>query len=263
MTHSPDFNALAARFDGPQVKAVTLMGSFARGDAGPFSDIDVVRFTGLGPACLPLDGTHLIETRLVVASTVNDETVERWFNEPDQAVKVIAGLCSGRALIDRDGYFAALQARAQAFRWDANMQQKANQYASRQMVDWIEEVHKGLEGLQRGDPGRLLNARFGLTWGLAGVMLTQRGVLEKGDNHFFNQLLEEFGENSEWSRLFKAAFGMVPLPGTANDLPNQVRAGLRLYVLTANLLGCALQPGDSDLIRQTVARIESNVEEEG
>jgi predicted nucleotidyltransferase len=40
---SPDFDSLIKRFDYPGVKAIVLMGSYARDSAGPFSDIDLIR----------------------------------------------------------------------------------------------------------------------------------------------------------------------------------------------------------------------------
>jgi predicted nucleotidyltransferase len=42
---SPDFDLLVSKFDSPGVNAIVLMGSYARGNAGLFSDIDLVRFT--------------------------------------------------------------------------------------------------------------------------------------------------------------------------------------------------------------------------
>ena len=39
-----DLQELSGRFAGPGVKAIALMGSFARGEAGPYSDIDLARF---------------------------------------------------------------------------------------------------------------------------------------------------------------------------------------------------------------------------
>ena len=138
---------LLQRFDGPNTHAVVLMGSYARGDAGPFSDIDLVRFVAPS-AHLPDAGSHLIDDHLVVVSNVVPNEVERWFAEPDAAVGTIGGVRSAQALIDRNAYFAAIQARAHAFVWDAAMQERANRWASAQMVGWIEEVGKGLEGLQ-------------------------------------------------------------------------------------------------------------------
>ena len=41
---------LAQRFDHPSVLAIALLGSHARGDAGPFSDVDLLRLLAGGDA---------------------------------------------------------------------------------------------------------------------------------------------------------------------------------------------------------------------
>jgi hypothetical protein len=251
----PDFNALAQQFNLLEVSTLVLMGSYGRGDPGPFSDVDLVRFTREEVAELPGNGSHLIEDRLVVVSQVTPTQVEKGFSQPEVAVEVIAGLRSGKPLIDKDGSFAAIQQRAREFQWDDAMQTKANAWASRQMVGWIEEVHKGLEGLRRGDPGRLLHARFGCSWGLARVMCVQHGVLLTGDNTLVAQVTEAIGSESDWSRLCRQAFG---LDGKVS-LEDCVRAGLQLYVETAVLLQNILRPQDTPLIQATVERIKINL----
>ena len=134
------------------------------------------------------------------------------------------------------------------------MQTKANAWASQQMVGWIEEVHKGLEGLHRGDPGRLLQAQFGCSWGLTKVMCVQRGILLTGDNSLVSQVTHAVGAESDWSRLCQQAFGL----GGAYSLEECVRAGLQLYVATAVLLQNTLRPEDIPLIQATIERIKSN-----
>ena len=174
-----------------------------------------------------------------------------------------------QALLDRDGTFAAIQRRAKEFGWDAEMQARANAWASRQMVGWIEEVHKGLEGLQRvssdSDPaekretiGRLLQARFGLSWGLSRVMQVQRGVLVSGDNAFYDQVAEAIGPDSLWVDLRRQAFGIDHniVEQKSPALADQIKAGLQLYVVTAELLGDALLAQDKPLIQETVELID-------
>lgn len=246
---------LLARFDGAGVAALVLMGSHARGDAGPYSDVDLVRF--LVPEAAPPGGvgSHLVDGLLVVVGNVLPAQVEAWFTAPEQASATIAGLHSAHALLDRGGSFAAIQARARGFVWDEAMQRRANEWASEQMVGWIEEVHKGLEGLRRDDPGRLLNARFGCSWGLSHIVQVQRGVLLAGDNGFFEQVEAAMADEPEWLRLRRCAFGMADGAGNSLALREQVMAGLRLYVLTARLLEKALTPTAAPLVAQTVARI--------
>lgn len=249
----PDFESLAVQFDQPGVSAVVLMGSHARGTAGRYSDIDLVRFREGEKSVLPGLSSHLIDGRLVVVSEVTPSQLEAAFEEPQRAVESILGLRSGRALLDRDNSFAAIQERANSFKWDATMQAKANLWASQQMVGWTEEVYKGLEGLLRDDTGRLLNARFGCSWGMARVMCVQRGILLSGDNSFYEQVTSAAGPESAWTRQCQAAFAAGPKPLTLHE---QVKAGLQLYVLTAELLAGILLPENQPLVDYSVALIK-------
>ena len=250
---TPDLNALIQQFDLPEVGALVLMGSFARGNPGPFSDVDLVRFTSEEVADLPGNGSHLINGHLVVVSQVTPNQVETGFSNPAVAVETIAGLRNGIPLIDKNNTFSTIQKRAHIFQWDSDMQAKANAWASQQMVGWIEEVHKGLEGLRSSDPGRLLHAQFGCSWGLTRVMCVQRGVLLTGDNALVDQVTKAVGEKSEWTRLCQQAFGL----GGKFTLEACVRAGLGLYVETAVLLQDTLRPQDIPLIQATLNHIRA------
>jgi predicted nucleotidyltransferase len=256
-----DFQQLAQQFDGPGVNAIVLMGSHARGDAGPYSDVDLVRFVDESAAGLAAAGSHLLDGILVVVSNVTPPQVESWFTQAEAAVKNIAGVRLAQALIDRQETFAAIQARALEFVWTTEHQHQADKYASEQMVGWIEEVHKGLEGLRRFDVGRLLNALHGLTWGMSGVMQVQRGILITGDNGFYNEIAAALGEDSLWVRLRAVAFGVADVNGRPASLRERVVAGLGLYVVTAELLGDAIQPEHEPLIAETVEQINTRLQD--
>lgn len=251
--------------DHPNLKALVLMGSYARGDAGPHSDIDLLRFVSPGEGegtsqALPVyrDGSYLLEGFLVTLTSVELQQVEDWFSTPEAAVSLISGLRRAQILVDREGTFAAIQRRAHAFTWDEALQQKAAHWVSQQMVGWIEEVHKGLEGLRRGDVGRLLNARFGCSWGLTNLMKVHLGVLVSGDNALYDEVGAAVGD-VEWLRLRRTAFGIEDKDGAAPSLRQQVVAGLRLYVLTAALVEEVLEEGDGEMVRQTVALIQAEL----
>jgi len=251
--------SLIQQYDGPGVGSFVIMGSHARGDAGPHSDVDFVVFVDESlPEVEAV--THLVDDRLIVASRVTPSQVERWFTEPEAAAATITGLRSARPLVDREGYFAAIQARANAFTWDDEMQVKADQWAGSMMVGLIEEVHKGLEGLRRQHVGRLLNARFGLSWLLSKTVQVQRGILIAGDNTFYDEVAEVVGADSRWSRLRRSAFGIEDDKGRGHTLRAQVEAGLWLYVETAGLLSDSLPAQDAHLITQTVERIRQTLE---
>ncbi|MEZ4713332.1 MAG: nucleotidyltransferase domain-containing protein [Caldilineaceae bacterium] len=252
-----DFAALARRFDGPGVRAIVLLGSHARGDAGPYSDVDLQRLVDDAPGALPSGDSHLIDGHLVVVGTVTPAAVEAWFSEPQQATNMMAGLQPARVLIDRDNYFAQIQSRARNFRWDDAMQAKANAYASEQMVGWIEEAHKALQGLMYDDVGRMLLGRFGLSWGLLGLVKVQRGIMLTTENEMLARVIESVGVDTEWARLCRTAFGLHETGHAPPSVHEEVRAGLRLYVETARLLANAIQAEHAPLINQTLERIES------
>jgi hypothetical protein len=249
---------LLHRYDGPDVCAFVLMGSHARGDGGPHSDLDLVLFVDASrPEAESV--THLVDGQLIVVSRVTPAQVERWFTEPEAAVTTIVGVRSALPLVDREGYFAAIQGRAHAFTWEREMEARADRWASAMMVGLIEEVHKGLEGLRRQHIGRLLNARFGLSWLLSKTVQVQRGILVNGDNGFYDEVAEAVGVDSRWSQLRRQAFGIEESEGRGHTLQAQVTAGLWLYVETARMLHSALQAEDAPLIAQTVQRIRQTL----
>lgn len=258
---SLDLVPLAQQFDHPTINAIALFGSHARNDAGPYSDIDLLRFVNADDAEPAGVGSHFIGDTLVVVSNVTPAAAKTWFTEPAEAVNTIAGLRQAQALLDRGDYFAQLQTRAHAFTWTDDLQLKADLWASEQMVGWIEEVHKGLEGLRRRDDGRLLNASFGLSWGLMGILKVQRGVLVYSDNSALPQVIEIVGQDHLWSQLCPISFGAAEVHDRPPSLRERVVAGLHLYVVTAELLESAIQPEDAPLIARTVARINSDLED--
>ncbi len=254
MLSAEQLRDLVVRFDVPGVQAILLVGSFSRGEAGLYSDVDLVRLVSKP---LPGAGSHLWNDQLInVLVNVSDadtKAVEAWFSEPEQAVDVVSGLRVARVLRDRDGAAEALVARAQAFVWTPALQKKADRWASTQLVGWAEEAHKGLAGLQTGDLGKLLNARFGLSWGLAKTVRVQRGLLSSSDNAFLNDLQTELRgtpDGVRWLSLLHKAYGLTGLP-----LSEQVRAGLKLYALTTELLQPVLQACDRPVIDHTVSLI--------
>lgn len=246
------------QWDSPHPQAIALLGSYARGDAGPFSDVDLL-FLMPAEASPPARTIFLVEGRLVTVNAVFPERIDGWFSEPEQAVNVVAALRDALPVQDPDGLFAGVQHRAHAFTWTAQMQAKADRHASRELVGLIEEAHKGLEGLRRKDTGRLLNARFGLSWLLAGVMRVQRGILGNSDNSFYDDVCASLGQGSRWSRLLTTAFGISTADSPSHSLREEVVAGLYLYCETARLLTPILQAEERPLIAATVRRIETEL----
>jgi hypothetical protein len=243
---SQDFlEALVNQFRTPSVKAITLKGSYARNTADEFSDVDILRLVTKTDSII--DGSYLQGHKLVTVSTALPNDIEKWFTEPGAATQVIAGLRQAKILYDPENFFAEVQARANAFTWTPELQAKANEEVSKQMVGLVEEVQKALGGLQNNNVGRLLQARFGLSWLLAGIIQLQRGVLIESDNTVVEQVMRAVGLESLWSYWCYRAFGLEN-PG----LREEVVAGLKLYVETYQLVREVLRLEDKPLVAHAI-----------
>ena len=240
---------LTTRFAGSDVQGILLTGSYARGDAGPFSDVDLVRLVADG-AAPDGAGSHLIAGKLVTVSNVDSVGIEAWFSDPEQIIDAVQSLRDARILVDEHGLCRAVQQRARAFQWSTEHQRKADRIAGQALVGWIEEAHKGLEGLRRAHPGRLLNARFGLSWGLTHVFRVQRGILRGSDNDVLDGIVQALAPDRQWIDTAARAFGLNGEP-----LRDQVIAGLQLYVLTAKPLLPRVTPQIRTMLTSTIDTI--------
>jgi hypothetical protein len=244
------YTTLAARFLSPAVSASALLGSRARGDAGTFSDIDILLLVRPDEHTGDQPESQLIDGNLVNVSRADSDQVEQWFTSPEAATTVVQGLRDASILFDPEGLFAAIQRRAVSFSWDETMREKAGHWVSIQNVGGIEEVFKGLAGLEQNHVGRLLQARHGVSWGLNHVMQVHLGVLVSGDNGFFEEVGRAVGRDSSWTRHRDRAFGVL-----GGELVDQVRAGLKLYVETARLVADVILPQHKELITHAVEMI--------
>lgn len=247
---------MAERFYGKNMIAMALMGSHARGEASQYSDLDLVCITR--EATAPPAQTAYVDGQLVVISQVTVEQTESWFSDPPQIVEVLLNLRQARILIDPDNVFSQLQQKSRTFEWTSEHQAKANAYASTELVGLIEEVHKGLNGLQNDHAGRLINASHGLMWGLTRIVLVQKGQLTAGDNDLIAGAQRAMGLDSEWTRYCRLAFG-IDIDNENHDhtsLVDETRTTLQLYKLTVVKLRDDIAPDGLQLIDQAIAKID-------
>jgi hypothetical protein len=243
---------LIAEFADANTIGLLLAGSHARGDATPYSDIDLIRFTPIMPEA-DADRYTLAyrEGHLVSLSTTTVYAKRAELRRPETAIWAVPGLRQARLLLDRDGALVALLHDAHTFRWDT-LQSEADVYASYNVMGLAEEVHKVLGALAKDDEAVVLYGTWGLVAGLARAMIVQRGVLIQTENAYFHQAQEAAGLDSAWSGAFRIAIGLEMVPVTT-----RAGAALRLYQETAMRLSSALQPQHLAVIRGALARIQA------
>lgn len=253
---SDDFlNALVAEFDDTNTIGFALGGSHVRGEASPYSDVDIDQFV----TAIPNDAAdyrlmfragHLVSLTLQTAAAMRQS-----LNRPQEAIWRVANLINYRILLDKDGTLVQLLDEARDFRWLA-LQEAADRYASAELAGLAEEAHKAMTALLHRDEAAALLTTRGQALGITRLVATQRGVMIKTEASYFPQVWKAVGADSAWVRYHRIAVGLdVP---TGSPAFACAIAGLHLYIETARLMRSFLLPEHLDVVETTVARIESS-----
>jgi hypothetical protein len=246
---------LVTQLDNENTIGVTMPGSFARGEGSPYSDVDLWQYVRK----IPADETEQFRLRIIEGYIVSVKltTLEKKYaglRNPGQAIWIIPGLRQAWILLDKDGSIAALKETAVKATWEP-LQGAAEAYASRNLSGCAEEVHKILGGLAQRDESKTLYAIWGLTRELANTLLVQRGILIQTENAYIDLAQDTAGRTSGWTRQFRLAIGLDPLPPGEPTFVGYGVAGLRLYRESAILLQHILQPEDSAVVNRTLEMI--------
>ncbi len=254
--------ALVARFGGPATDGLALTGSYARGEATRYSDIDLLRFLADEPATeRERYRLHLLDGRLVSVTSTTIPAKRAELMRPEGAIWAVAGLRQARILYDRDGALAALLAEAHAFTWTPELRAAAAAHASETLAGLAEEVHKALGALERGAEGALLYAALGLQQGVIRAALVSSCVTLATENDFFDAALQLATSDQRWSRLLRIVIGYEASPAGMSPARGRGIAALWLYVVAAGMLADTLTEGDRVVIAESVATIRANLAE--
>jgi hypothetical protein len=244
--------SITGELTGEEIAGIVLGGSYARGDATRFSDLDFAPFLreGAPPRKKQLfyrDGYLVSISYKTVAGVRADMTL------PNRAIWVVNGFRGAKVLLDRDGSIQGLLRDIEAFAWEP-LQQAANDYAGASLVGSAEAVHKLLGDLSAGDDLALAFATANLLSTLTDLVAVQRGILVKSDRTYYRQVQESVGPDSAWTRYHNIAAGVTPLPPGTPRTPATSRAiaVLALYKETVELVGPFIAPTHRETATQTV-----------
>jgi hypothetical protein len=235
---------------------VGIVGSYARGQEGEFSDLDLDIYVSRLPEN-PYDRYSLRywDGRLTSLKYALPGDERRALGDPRRAIWAVPGLRGMKILLDKDGSISALQQAAQAFDW-SGLQSLADEFAAEEIMGCAEEAHKILNGLGGRHESTVLYATWGLVKNLLEAVAVQRGLMIVSENRYFDLVQEAVGRNSEWTHAFRAAWGLDP---GACQYQGRGAAALRLYRLTAAMF-TGLIPGKHRNVVDTTLRL---IEEAG
>ncbi len=248
-------NTLVAELDNDEIVGITLGGSYVRGEATPYSDVDIACF--VKDEVKPHPKRFLYRDNLLVS--IGTKTVAGVRNDllkPESAILIVSGL--RRILLDKDGTVTRLVQEIEAFTWEP-LQNTANSYASFRMMTLAERVHKVLSELLKRDELALAYVASELVYALTEVVAVQRGVFVKSESTYYWQVQAAAGQNSDWTVCHRWAIGVDSIPTQGSLVLTQAIAALRLYQETVKLLRPVLLQDHLAVAEQAVRVIDEAV----
>jgi predicted nucleotidyltransferase len=138
---------LVPELDDDTVSAIILHGSYARHEATPFSDVDIVRILRETPDRKQQKRFIWHEGYLLNLSSRPLSIYREWLALPQEAIFRISTIWDAHILLDKEDAFCTFQQEARHWKWEP-LQSAANAYISQLMVELSEVILRTLGALQ-------------------------------------------------------------------------------------------------------------------
>jgi predicted nucleotidyltransferase len=216
---------LVRELDHGDIVGITLGGSYARGEATQYSDVDLACFwrEGLRP---PPKRFMYRQGRLISVKMTSVAEIRGMLGRPESALFFAGG--KHRLLLDKDGSVARLMAEIEHFRWES-LRADANQSISLWMALKAEDVQKILREFQYDNLPGLAYTLAGQIEELTLLTALYYGEFITSNSTYYQQVEEAAGSASAWTQYHRIATGLEDGPEGVKPLRARGIAALYLY----------------------------------
>jgi hypothetical protein len=186
------------------VLSLVLIGSGSRNELDEFSDLDIHVIMRGGER--PPDQIFYRDNRLVNINFLDKANREAMFTDPWYTLKNLAAVREAKIFYDPEGWYKDLQQRARAFTWQ-QVAKDADIAVSYVLAENVEEIHKILSGLSRGDLEKTLYALTGFMLAISNVAALANGVLCNSENKFW-RMVRDAEPDETWKNLYWIVLGL-------------------------------------------------------
>lgn len=249
----PLIQSALEQIDSSDVVGIGIVGSYSRGQASRYSDVDFDIFVSKLPE-KPYDRYTLRywDNKLISLKYTLLEDERSALTNPRRAIWAVPGLRGMKILLDKDGSMTRLQTAAQEFDW-LPLQSAADEFAAEEVMGCAEEVHKILNGLARGHESTVLYATWGLVKNMLEAVAVQRGLMIVSENRYFDLIQDSVGRDSKWTLAFRTAWG---LDSGNSQYQTRGAAALALYRLTAAIFDELIHDKHREVVKVTLKLIK-------
>lgn len=251
----PFIQSILEKIDSPDVIGVGIVGSYARGQEGKYSDVDVDIYVSKMPENKYDSYTlRYWDNKLVSLKYALLEDELEALSNPRRAIWAVPGLQGMKIILDKDGSVGELQKMAQKFNWSL-LQPAADEFAAEEIMGNAEEVHKILNGLARGHESTVLYATWGLVKNMLEAVAVQRGLMIVSENRYFDLIQDSVGHDTKWVSAFRTAWG---LDYASSQYQTRGTAALKLYRLTAAMFDGLIPEKHREVVKHTLKLIKES-----
>ena len=229
---------LVRELDHEDIVGITLGGSYARGAATQYSDVDLACFwrEGLRP---PPKRLMYRQGRLISMKMTTVAEIRGVLGRPQAGLFFAGG--RHRLLLDKDGSVARLLEEMEDFRWEP-LRADAGESISIWMMLKAEDIQKILrEFLYDNLPG-LAYTVAGLVAELTLLTALYYGELIISNSTYYQQIEGAAGSDSAWTRYHRIATGLEDGPRDIRPLRARGIAALYLYRETLAIVRSVMKP---------------------
>lgn len=248
--------ALVQELDHEDIIGITLGGSYARGTATSYSDVDLACFWREGLRSPPKRFMYR-QGKLISIKMTSVTEIREMLKRPQAAILFASG--KHQVLLDKDGSVARLLAEIEAFRWE-DLQSAANANISIWMMLLAEHVQKMLNLFQQENAAGLAFVMSKLIAELTVLTDEYHGTLITSDNTYYQQVQEAAGLDSAWTHYHRIATGLEAGPTGIAPLRAQGLAVLHLYRETFAFARSIMRPEHVAIAEQVLQVVQSAAE---
>lgn len=239
---------LVQELDNEYIVGIALGGSYARGEATRYSDVDLACFwrEGLRP---PPKHLFYHQDRLISVKKTSVSEIRGVLSTPQSAIFFAGG--QFRLLLDKDGSVASLLQEIENFRWE-KLQSAADWSINLWMMLKAEDIQKVLREFQQDNETGLTYVIAKLVAEMTLLVAMHHGTLIISDSTYYRQVEEAAGNDSAWTLYHRIATGLEAGPTEIAPLGARGLAALHLYRATLDLVRPVMQKEALDVAEQVI-----------
>ncbi|MBN2794031.1 MAG: nucleotidyltransferase domain-containing protein [Clostridia bacterium] len=207
--------------------ALAITGSYAINEQKKLSDIDLLFITSE-----PREGMiKIYNGHYFSISFKTPEMLLSYKKNVNELMYAVETFKRMKILYDPEHLLSKLKEDMEAFQWTSVLKEHSKHKAKEELIGFLEEVQKSVEGLKSNHVGKMLNGIYGLTYGMFYVIRLRDQICTGSDNEFYDAVVNQLEDKDPIRELAPIAFGL-----TQSTLHDRIDAGLEIFIHVSNSL---------------------------